>query len=101
LDDPKDKRKSASVLIDNASSDPKFREHLTSEAKELTDIGNIFMIRHTEMNVTPITSLAQVDYLFHRMFAMIYLLLGQRIHVAAPSDETKKPFGKTITDIPF
>jgi hypothetical protein len=33
------------------------------------------MIRHTELGKPPITESAQVDYLFHRMFAMIRLLL--------------------------
>ena len=37
------------------------------------------MIRHTEVGKTPINSSAHVDYLFHRMFALIYLLLGNQI----------------------
>ena len=42
---------------------------------ELTDIGNNFMIRHTEVGKKPITSSQDVDYLFQRMFAVVRLLL--------------------------
>jgi len=41
----------------------------------LTDIGNEFMIRHTETSTVPISQSHHVDYLFHRMFSMIRLLL--------------------------
>jgi len=51
------------------------RERLEAEAKELTWIGNNTMIRHTEVGKPPIAESAQVDYLFHRMFAIIRLLL--------------------------
>jgi len=90
LEQPADKKKSIGILLDKASSDPKFRERLEREAIELTDIGNNFMIRHTEMTKTPITSSAHVDYLFHRMFALIYLVLGNRIG--------KKPENKVKQD---
>ncbi len=73
--DPTDKKKSITILLDKASSEPHFRERLEREAKELTDIGNNFMIRHTETGKTPISSNEQVDYLFQRLFALIYLLL--------------------------
>lgn len=79
LEHPADKKKSVKTLLEKASSEPNFRERLDSEANELTAIGNNFMIRHTETTKTPITSSAHVDYLFHRMFALIYLVLGNRI----------------------
>jgi hypothetical protein len=79
LEYPTDKKKSVSILLKKASSEPKFRESLDREASELTGIGNNFMIRHTETTKTPITSSTHVDYLFHRMFALIYLVLGNRI----------------------
>jgi hypothetical protein len=62
-------------LLQKASSEPKFCEKLTDEARALTKIGNEFMIRHTETDKTPITSSDQIDYLFHRMFSLIYLIL--------------------------
>lgn len=76
---PKSKLKSIKILLEKASDEPKMRERLNIEADELTYIGNNFMIRHTEMDRTPITSSAHADYLFHRLFALIYLLLGNRI----------------------
>jgi hypothetical protein len=51
------------------------RELVEAELMQLTEIGNSFMIRHTEIVKTPITSSEQVDYLFHRMFAVIQMLL--------------------------
>lgn len=62
-------------LLDKAAPEMAFRERIEKEAKELTEIGNSFMIRHTETNKTPITDSAHVDYLFHRMFSIIRLLL--------------------------
>jgi len=71
----KDKKESVARLLDKASSEGRFRDILEQEATELTGIGNSFMIRHTEMDKTPIETSEHVDYLFHRMFALIRLLL--------------------------
>jgi hypothetical protein len=71
----KDKKAQANALLDKAAKEPNLRARLEKEAMELTEIGNNFMIRHTETTKPPITESAQVDYLFHRMFAMIRLLL--------------------------
>ena len=71
----RDKRAQAGVLLDKAAKEPNLRARLETEAKELTEIGNSFMIRHTETTKTPITESAHVDYLFHRMFSLIRLLL--------------------------
>ena len=70
-----DKKASVKVLLDKAATEPVFRGHLEREALELTNIGNTFMIRHTETDRIPVIESTQVDYLFHRMFAMIRLLL--------------------------
>lgn len=75
LDDPANKRRSTAILIGSASDQGDFRELVTREAVELTDIGNRFLIRHTEVGKTPIETVAEVDYLFQRMFATIWLLL--------------------------
>jgi hypothetical protein len=69
------KKAGVKVLLDKASPEPVFRAKLEQEARELTEIGNTFMIRHTETDKIPATESAQVDYLFHRMFSMIRLLL--------------------------
>ncbi|MDP2899072.1 MAG: hypothetical protein Q8Q12_21250 [bacterium] len=71
----KDKRTQAKALLDKATTEPNLRARLEKEAMELTEIGNNFMIRHTETTKTPITESVHVDYLFHRMFSLIQLLL--------------------------
>jgi hypothetical protein len=71
----KDKKTSTKVLLDKAATEPSFREMLEQEAKNLTAIGNKFMIRHTEIDKVEIVDSEQVDYLFHRMFSLILLLL--------------------------
>jgi hypothetical protein len=71
----KDKKASVKALLDKAATESNFRDRLEQEAKELTEIGNKFMIRHTETDKVPIVDSVQVDYLFQRMFAIILLLL--------------------------
>lgn len=70
-----DKKTATGILLHRASPDPAFRQVLEVEARALTDIGNSFMIRHTEVGKTPIQNNEHVDYLFHRMFDLIRLLL--------------------------
>jgi len=72
---PGNKKESVARLLNAASSEPMFRARLEQEARELTDIGNSFMIRHSEVQKVPINTHLDVDYLFHRMFAMICLLV--------------------------
>ncbi|QBQ96912.1 AbiJ-NTD4 domain-containing protein [Paraburkholderia pallida] len=75
LEPGKDKKGSTKALLDRVSSEPVFRDRLEQEAIQLTEIGNNFMIRHTETDKVPIVESSQIDYLFHRMFALIRLLL--------------------------
>lgn len=75
IKDPTDKKKSASELLDSVATDAPFREELEKEAKALTHIGNTFHIRHFEKDRAPLVRQAHVDYLFHRLFALIWLLL--------------------------
>ena len=70
-----DKKASIKALLNKVSSEPVFRAKLDAEAQELTTIGNTFMIRHTETDKVPVVESAQVDYFFHRMFAMLRLVL--------------------------
>ncbi|GAH66143.1 unnamed protein product, partial [marine sediment metagenome] len=65
-------------LLDKATSEAKFREALENEALELTRIGNTFQIRHSETSQIPLESSEHIDYLFHRLFALIQLLLRSR-----------------------
>jgi hypothetical protein len=75
LESGRDKRESAGRLLDKAANDPTLLAKLEEEATALTNIGNTFMIRHAEIDKVPITDSAHIDYLFHRMFSMIRLLL--------------------------
>lgn len=71
----KDKKASTANILDRAATEPVFRELLEREALQLTDIGNKFMIRHSEVGKILITESKQVDYLFQRLHAAIWLLL--------------------------
>lgn len=73
-----DKKVQIRALLDLAADEPGFRELLETEAKALTAVGNGFMIRHTETNQTPIERGSHVDYLFHRLFSLLQLLLKER-----------------------
>lgn len=75
LEPAKDKKTSVKALLDRVSTEPTFRERLETEAAQLTEIGNKFMIRHSEIDKIPVADSAQVDYLFHRMFAFIRIVL--------------------------
>ncbi len=78
LEHPQDKRQSAIALLDRAADDPSFRQVLDNEARALTDIGNSFLIRHSEVTQSAVTDPSHVDYLFHRLFSLIQLLLKKR-----------------------
>ncbi len=71
----KDKKASTSALLDRVADGP-MREVIETESLALRDIGNeIFMIRHSETDRHPLTDGRYVDYLFHRLFSLVYLLL--------------------------
>lgn len=73
--EPGTKKVAADTLLDKAAGEPTFRSRLGDEAKALTEIGNSFQIRHHETDKPAVVAEEHVDYLFHRMFAMIRLLL--------------------------
>lgn len=70
-----DKKASATALLNQACFEPRFRAELEAEGRNLTKIGNTFQIRHSETSQVPLTRDAHVDYLFHRIFALIWMLL--------------------------
>jgi len=74
----KDKKASAQALLDKAADEPTFRKLLEDEANAITKVGNTFHIRHTETSQIELRTEDHVDYLFHRMFALIWLLLRAR-----------------------
>jgi hypothetical protein len=69
------KKLGVAVLLDQAAPEPAFRSTLDNEAKELTRIGNEYQIRHSETNKIVINNDADVDYLFHRLFSLMFLLM--------------------------
>jgi hypothetical protein len=70
-----DKRSQTAALLDKAILEPNFRRVAEEEAKVLTNLGNSFMIRHSEVGKPSVADSDSVDYLFHRLFALIRLLL--------------------------
>lgn len=78
LADPEDKQKSIKIILDAAADEVTLRQRLDDEARKLTDIGNSHLIRHTELTQIPVIDVDHVDYLFHRLFAMIQLLLRKK-----------------------
>lgn len=75
LERPNDKKASITLLLNKAATEADVRAMLEEEARKLTDIGNSFHIRHTEVKQTLISDSHIIDYLFHRLFSMIMLLL--------------------------
>jgi hypothetical protein len=72
----KDKATSAAKLLDVAADGQvELRAVLEAEAKAISAIGNRFHIRHSEVDKAPIVRDEDLDYLFHRAFALIWLLL--------------------------
>jgi hypothetical protein len=76
--DPNDKKRSVKIIFDAMAREPALRARLDAEAHELTSIGNSHLIRHSELSQVPVIDVDQVDYLFHRMFAMIQLMLKKK-----------------------
>ena len=73
---------SVRALLDRAGDRGPFRDALEAEARALTAIGNTFHIRHFETDRIAIQASAHADYLFHRLFALIHLLLFARSNVS-------------------
>lgn len=69
------KAKSAKLVLDRASSDAAFRQLLEKEALELREIGNSYLLRHHERSQTPVIDTDHVDYLFHRLFSLVDLVI--------------------------
>ena len=84
LADPGDKKRSIKIILDAAASEPSLRGRLEAEALELNFIGNSHLIRHSEVNQVPIVDVDHIDYLFHRLFAMIQLMLRKQGAARSP-----------------
>lgn len=77
------KRLSVKILLDACASEAGFRDLLEREAAELTRIGNAFQIRHFESGKQLVRGADQNDYLFHRLFALMHLILLRRSQTGA------------------
>ncbi|WP_338826113.1 hypothetical protein MTBGP_04230 [Moorella thermoacetica] len=81
---PGNKKASVKQLLNKTAPEPTIREVLDDEARVLTDIGNNFMIRHSEIGKVPLNRSEDIDYLFHRMFALILLILRTTNRLGKP-----------------
>jgi hypothetical protein len=73
---PGKKPQSVTKLLDAAADgQPELRSLLETDAREITDIGNDFHIRHSEVGKAEVVRDEDLDYLFHRAFALVRLLL--------------------------
>lgn len=76
LNGPNKKAQFPAMLDKTAGpSVPVFRDALEKEARELTRLGNALQIRHAETDREPVSLSSQVDYLFHRLFALVSAIL--------------------------
>ena len=69
------KKTSMTQLLDNVAMDTTFRDILEAESLSLTQIGNKFFIRHSEVTQVKLSDSAHIDYLFHRIASFLFLLL--------------------------
>ncbi len=71
------KKEQINSLLDGAAGtiSPQFRQHLEADAKELTDLGNNLQIRHFEVGKEMIYRSEHIDYLFHRLFNMVQIII--------------------------
>lgn len=88
LADPGDKKRSIKIILDATASEPSLRARLEAEALELNSIGNSHLIGHSEVNQVPIIDVDHIDYLFHRLFAMIQLMLRKQGAARSPMSLT-------------
>ena len=73
----KDKKARATALIDRAiSADfPVFRSVVETEFKTMTKVGNELRIRHVEVGHEPVGETGEKDYLFMRLYSLVWLML--------------------------
>lgn len=78
LADSSNKKNSVHLILSAVTVEPALYARLDAEAHELSSIGNDHLIRHYEVNQKPVIETDHVDYLFHRLFAMIQLMLRKK-----------------------
>lgn len=77
LEPPRDDmRQSSAALIARVSQEPSVQAMLDEEMRRnLNEFGNGFFIRHANAQQVRLQTSEEIDYLFHRLFAVIRLLL--------------------------
>jgi hypothetical protein len=78
LADSSNKKNSVHLMLSAVTTEPALYARLDAEAHQLTSIGNDHLIRHYAVNQKPVIDADHVDYLFHRLFAMIQLMLKKK-----------------------
>jgi hypothetical protein len=71
-----DMKQSVKKLLDDATTEPKFRELIEEDADALTKAGNAFYIRHKGTAQTKLPRPEETDYLFMRLHTLLVLVLG-------------------------
>lgn len=72
---PGNKSKSITMLIEQAALEVRgMDEMLNKESTALTQVGNSYQIRHTEQNQIKLEEEIHIEYLYHRLSALVYLL---------------------------
>ena len=96
----KDKKSGIATILDQVAgaTGTKFRAMIEKEARALTDIGNMFHIRHSETTQERLEDADHIDYLFHRLFSLMYLILHR---ITSQSNEGDQETSETDDDIPF
>ena len=78
------KEQAKAMLAETAGPDsPLLGNALDREAKELTNLGNSLQIRHFERGKEKLGASEHVDYLFQRMFSLIWMILRTQKMVGA------------------
>jgi hypothetical protein len=91
----KDKATSAAKLLDVAADGQvELRAVLEAEAKAISAIGNRFHIRHSEVDKAPIVRDEDLDYLFHRPFALIWSCCRPLAALAEPGGSRQGPIAR-------
>ena len=77
IENPSNKKLSAELLINKATSDSAtiFRSAVEAEFRSLTEIGNNLSIRHFEQGKEPVGDGGEKDYLFFRLYSLIWFML--------------------------
>ena len=75
LRSPDDKKRSVGLLLSRISEGPRFNKAVEEEAQTLTALGNELQIRHHEKGKEAVNVQANRDYLYYRLYALIWRLV--------------------------